>query len=968
MSDNIQVVIRVRPLNTKESIEPQLCKCIQVDKRTNSVLITVSSSVKQFSYDYIADEDTSQEVIFEKVAKPITLNCLTGYNGTVFSYGQTGSGKTFTIIGGSSVSFNDNQAGIIPRCLDYIFTKTSSDSRLNKDLEYLIKCSFLEIYNEQIKDLLADEPRNLQIREDIKKGVYVEDLTEETILSLEEALSYLAKGLQRRHMGTTLMNCKSSRSHSVFTVFIESKEKREEIWSFRNSLFHIIDLAGSERQKAAGTYGDRLREAAMINKSLSTLGDVINSLVEIAEGKNRYVRYRDSKLTFLLKDSIGGNSKTCIVANISPSFISYGETLSTLRFAERAKFVRNKAVINEDTIGTINELKSEVKRLKLMLKGSSEVIGSSSRIRGLEELLEKNTRIRLVTESALQQEIENKENFIQELTRTIRKFEDKVNNEKLVNRLKEEGIRRLQKGEKLAESQVVSELRQEVQLLRRENQNHPVAAKYFVENDSLKHHISFLENELKEAPGSLSYRLKLNQEYTEDLTLRLEESLQDQKVLEQQNERLLNKTQDLEQTLASSESHKLDLLSELESKKQKILALEDQFSTQMKKAPMKPLDLNIKQGRPSISFQENRACEECGNREDKIFALEKKVNLLIQTIEDLKFYEEDSFRLSEELKKIKHELNSKDLTIEEMYEDLGLLTAENEMYAAQIMDFTHQINEKSNLISELTGETQVNVRDLQDVVGIKEQNGVLGRELMRLQGENTKITQDMILSVQSREQMIEKLKKMQDTEYALQKECDEIRVKFREVLAENKVLKKQLDDTTKEVVKLTGHNNINQKISYLSKLKEDFNSLKEVNIRQKEELRKKNEKIEEICRKYEKLVKANGMKDAFIEDDEMEKMRVLSVENEMKCLRGVVDGIRGCLMELPFFGEVCEESVEGTVRNVIKRLNEEICEYETGIRELNKEVGRKESMVRIMESELLLIKQKNEFCMGGYQG
>lgn len=967
MSDNIQVVIRVRPLNTKESIEPQLCKCIQVDNRLNSVFITVNNTIKQFSYDYIADEDTSQEKIFDIVAKPITANCLTGYNGTIFSYGQTGSGKTFTIIGGSSVSFNDNHTGIIPRCLDFIFTKINSDTRINKNLEFLIKCSFLEIYNEQIRDLLVDEPRNLQIREDIKKGVYVEDLTEETILNLDQSLKYLGKGLQRRHIGTTLMNCKSSRSHSVFTVFIESKEKREEVWSFRNSLLNIIDLAGSERQKAAGTFGERLREAAMINKSLSTLGDVINSLVEIAEGKNRYVRYRDSKLTFLLKDSIGGNSKTCIVANISPSIISYGETLSTLRFAERAKYVRNKAIINEDTIGTINELKSELKRLKSLLKNSPDQPSNATRLKDLQDLLEKNTRIRLATESALQQEIENKENFIQELTRTIKKFEDKLNNEKLLNRLKEESIRKLQKGEKQNESQAVAELKQEIQLLRRENANHPVAAKYFVENDSLKHHISYLENELKEAPSSISYRLKLNQEYTENLALRLEESLQDQKVLEQQVEKLLNKTQSLEQALTASESYKVELIHELDLKKQKILALEEQIGSQLKKTPMKPLDLNIKQGRSSFAYQENRSCEDCIWKDEKISGLEKKINCLIQNVEELKFYEEDSFRLSEELKKIKFEMDNKDLEIEEMYEEFNLLTAENQMFAAQIMDFTHQINEKSSLISELAGKSQVSLRDLQDIAGIKDQNTMLTLELMRLQGENTKISQDMIISVQSREQLIEKLKKMQDVEYTLQRECDEIRVKLREILAENKILKKQLEDTTKEVVKLSGHNNINQKINYLGKLKEDYNHLKELNIRQKEEIKKKNEKIEEISKKYEKLVKANGIKDVLL-DDEIEKLRVQSMESELKVTKGMMEGIQGFLMELPFYAEIYNESVETCVRNAVERLNDEICEYENGIKELNKEVGRKDSMIKIMESELLLIKQKNQFCLGGFQG
>ena len=169
------------------------------------------------------------------------------------------------------------------------------------------------------------------------------------------------------------MNKESSRSHSVFTLFIECKENREGLLNLRTSKFHLIDLAGSERQKATDTTGDRLKEAGMINKSLSALGNVINSLVDITEGKTRHVHYRDSKLTFLLKDSLGGNSKTCIVANVSPSKLNFGETLSTLQFAARAKQIKNRAIINEDTSGTINILRAEVKRLRDELQRSESV-------------------------------------------------------------------------------------------------------------------------------------------------------------------------------------------------------------------------------------------------------------------------------------------------------------------------------------------------------------------------------------------------------------------------------------------------------------------------------------------------------------------------------------------------------------------------------------------------------------------
>ena len=214
-------------------------------------------------------------------------------------------------------------------------------------------------------DLLEPNSSSLNVREDIKKGVYVEGLREEVVQSYKDMISIIIKGAKNRHVGETSMNRESSRSHSVLTTYIESKSlSKTGVWNIRCSRFHIIDLAGSERSKNTNAVGDRLKEAGMINKSLSALGNVINSLVDASEGKQRHIPYRDSKLTFMLRDSLGGNSKTVIIAHISPSQINLGETLSTLEFAKRAKQIKNRAVVNEDSSGTILILKNEIKRLK----------------------------------------------------------------------------------------------------------------------------------------------------------------------------------------------------------------------------------------------------------------------------------------------------------------------------------------------------------------------------------------------------------------------------------------------------------------------------------------------------------------------------------------------------------------------------------------------------------------------------
>ena len=187
-------------------------------------------------------------------------------------------------------------------------------------------------------DLLEPSSINLHVREDIKKGVYVEGLQEEAVGSYRDMIQLIQKGGKNRHVGATALNRESSRSHSVLTTIIERKSMSHTgVWNMKTSRFHIIDLAGSERSKNTDAVGERLKEAGMINKSLSALGNVINSLVDLSEGKSRHVPYRDSKLTFILRDSLGGNSRTVIIANISPSNVNVGETLSTLEFARRAK-------------------------------------------------------------------------------------------------------------------------------------------------------------------------------------------------------------------------------------------------------------------------------------------------------------------------------------------------------------------------------------------------------------------------------------------------------------------------------------------------------------------------------------------------------------------------------------------------------------------------------------------------------
>ena len=344
------------------------------------------ASNEQFTFDYIASETTAQASIFEEVGRHIIDQCLMGYNGSIFAYGQTGSGKTFTIQG-----TDGENKGLLPRCFEYLFTeigqiknkhmlaKRSSnggpppvrsqgasagkqalynqamfrDERVD-EIDFEVKCQYVEIYNETIFDLLDQcGSTKLQIRED-KGQTFLENCTERHVSTNKEVLTVINDGSHNRHVAATSMNLVSSRSHAVFTAFIKTttihKDGKKVV---RTSRFHIVDLAGCEKVNDTNAAGQRLKELCKINQSLSNLGKVIYELSENskAEGSKKqpgFINFRQSKLTHLLKDSLGGNSKTLMICTLNPHMSAIRETLSTLKFAQRAKMIKNKAIVNEE--------------------------------------------------------------------------------------------------------------------------------------------------------------------------------------------------------------------------------------------------------------------------------------------------------------------------------------------------------------------------------------------------------------------------------------------------------------------------------------------------------------------------------------------------------------------------------------------------------------------------------------------
>ncbi|KAJ6343453.1 hypothetical protein OIU76_005234 [Salix suchowensis] len=361
----VKVVVRMRPLKKEEEEGETIVQKISDN--------SLSVNGQTFTFDSVADTRATQLDMFQLVGAPLVENCLAGFNSSVFAYGQTGSGKTYTMWGPANVLSDENflcdQQGLTPRVFQRLFDRINEEQikHTDKQLKYQCRCSFLEIYNEQITDLLDPSQRNLQIREDMQTGVYVDNLREECVFTMKDVTQLLIKGLSNRRTGATSINTESSRSHSVFTCVVESRCKSVAggMSSLKTSRINLVDLAGSERQKLTGAAGERLKEAGNINRSLSQLGNLINILAEVSQtGKQRHIPYRDSRLTFLLQESLGGNAKLVMVCAISPAQSCKSETFSTLRFAQRAKAVKNKAVVNEEMEGDVNHLREVIRQLR----------------------------------------------------------------------------------------------------------------------------------------------------------------------------------------------------------------------------------------------------------------------------------------------------------------------------------------------------------------------------------------------------------------------------------------------------------------------------------------------------------------------------------------------------------------------------------------------------------------------------
>ncbi|XP_074711625.1 kinesin-like protein KIF27 isoform X1 [Strix uralensis] len=397
----VKVAVRIRPLLSKEVLHNHQV-CVRLVPNTQQIII---GKDRVFTFDFVFGKNSTQEEVYTVCIKPLLVSLTEGYNATVFAYGQTGSGKTYTIGGGHVASVAEDEKGIIPRAIQELFQHISE----NHNIDFHVKVSYIEVYKEELRDLLELETsvKELHIREDEKGNTVIVGAKEFQVECADEVISLLESGNAARHTGTTQMNEHSSRSHAIFTISICQKQSAESqkntdaaqdsSWKSVQmiaSKFHFVDLAGSERVTKTGNTGERFKESIQINSGLLALGNVISALGD-PKRKSVHIPYRDAKITRILKDSLGGNAKTVMITCISPSSSDFDESLNSLKYANRAKNIRNKPVVNYNpNQDRIDEMELEIRLLREALQNqqvsnqcSHNLNQERTRISSLEEQL-----------------------------------------------------------------------------------------------------------------------------------------------------------------------------------------------------------------------------------------------------------------------------------------------------------------------------------------------------------------------------------------------------------------------------------------------------------------------------------------------------------------------------------------------------------------------------------------------------
>mmetsp|Transcript_18435 Transcript_18435/g.22116 ORF Transcript_18435/g.22116 Transcript_18435/m.22116 type:complete len:824 (+) Transcript_18435:108-2579(+) len=574
----VKVVVRCRPLSSKE-VEDSRQRIVDMDLERGCVTVKnpkggSEEPPKQFTFDKVYDWNTVQVNLYNETARPIVCSVMEGYNGTIFAYGQTGTGKSHTMEGRNEPP---ELRGIIPNSFVQVFDDIQ---RQSVDKDFLVRASYLEIYNEEVRDLLAKNSQaHLDLKESPEGGVYVKDLTNFVVKGVGEINNVLNVGKKNRTVGATLMNQDSSRSHSIFTITIETSD-RNDSGTIRVGKLNLVDLAGSERQSKTGATGDRLKEATKINMSLSALGNVISSLVD---GKSGHIPYRDSKLTRLLQDSLGGNTKTVMVANMGPADYNFDETISTLRYANRAKNIKNKPKVNEDPKDAmLREFQEEIARLKAQLagEGPAEGGGGGAPKERRKSVVRKVERRKTITvEKVVEKEVsdEKKQEIKAQMQRKMERTVRASITGELLEKAAAEAAEAAEQKKKEIEEQVIKEAEEKEKMESEMKEADELAAEKAAELDKEAALKAELEAKLKALEGQVmhgSENLLEKSEEQEAMEAEQQRLLQEQMEQEAENQRRIA---ELEESSLMAEEKYNNIQDEVEMKTKKIKKLWGKF-------------------------------------------------------------------------------------------------------------------------------------------------------------------------------------------------------------------------------------------------------------------------------------------------------------------------------------------------------------------------------------------------------
>ena len=715
---NISVIIRVKG-NTLEDLKEKSSLIKVINKNS----IKIDSKNKEFFYDFVGNEYTTQNDIFEQCGKKICDYSLEGYNGTIFAYGQTGSGKTYTLLGKNitnkvenknnnsnnknysnlnisediemnddtnnsnnndnfefNYDKNDEKIGLLPRILYYLFKNSSKTKK--EENKFIFKISYLEIYKENMIDLLyPDNTEKVQLS-DINGNLNLKNLRKLMIDSPEEAIKYIIDGNHFRHTASTLMNNESSRSHAIISIYIENNILKDN--KIKKSVFHIIDLAGSERQKKTGTFGDRTKEAGAINKSLLNLSIVIQNIIN----NKKPIPYRDSLLTHILRDSLGGNAKTSIIATISKLDNNLDETISTLNFAQNAKKVKNNAKINEElSANDAKILKEKFKNLQINynniykkysdLKKEYQIQRNSINEK---ENISKSLEIQNEDINRLMKDILEKEENLKKLKEENDNLKDKIEKDDIEFKLKDKEIK---------------EIKQKLNSINDENKN---SSK---QNKEYKTQINILEEKLKLSEDKIK---KIEENYKNEL-LKNEEKyniLQNKNI---QNDEIKNKLNEkiilYEEQIKKLSNDYANLKHILEEKDKQINNMNIIIIQNENKN--KELNNNINEYIAKLKDVNNKLEEANKNN---IEIKEKGKEMLNKYEEVITKYKEEKIKGVEEIKKLKYTLE------------------QNDKKMKNINKIINAMEEEKDLINKKLENSRKNISDYLDIITLLHQNNI----------------------------------------------------------------------------------------------------------------------------------------------------------------------------------------------------------------------------------------------------